>query len=410
MRLIFINRYFHPDLSATAQLLSDLAFYLAARGHDVSVLTSRQAYGDAAADYPTRETIRGVQVIRCRGTRFGRANLLGRALDYLSFYVSVFAGALKIARAGDIVVATTDPPLLGLVLQPAVRLRRAKLVNWLHDMFPEIAAHSPVHGLGTGVIRLLQSARNRNCRAATCNVVLGQRMYEYLRTQSVPVGRLEIIPNWAPEGLLPFTLQTNLLRADWHLAEKFVVGYAGNMGRVHEFETLLGAAQRLQHEPQIAFLFVGGGARLNAVRNRVAGLGLPNVSFQDYQPRERLAESLSVADLHVVSLNPEFEALVVPSKIYGIAAVGRPVVFIGEADGEIASLVRTHGFGHCVTCGDAQELATLIKQIAANKPDLLRMGTQATQAHRQHFAAEHTLARWEALLASLGQPSTPTAP
>src|SRR6266705_5767721 len=136
-RLIFINRYFFPDHSATSQLLSDLTFYLAASGQAVHVIASKQIYDDPEAALPDHETIGGVTVHRVASTRFGRANLPGRALDYLSFYKSMRRRLGEIAQLGDIVVAKTDPPLLSLAVAPTARKRRARLVHWLQDIYPE---------------------------------------------------------------------------------------------------------------------------------------------------------------------------------------------------------------------------------------------------------------------------------
>ena len=140
MALIFVNRFFFPDHSATSQILSDLTFHLAAAGHEVHVITSTQIYDAPDAALPRCESIKGVNVHRVASTRFGRAALPGRALDYLSFYRSARSRLDEIARAGDTVVAKTDPPLLSIMLAPTARRRGARLVNWLQDIYPETAA------------------------------------------------------------------------------------------------------------------------------------------------------------------------------------------------------------------------------------------------------------------------------
>ena len=123
-KIIFVNRYFHPDHSASSQILSDLAFYLADEGSRVRVIASRQIYDEPAVVLPARETVQGVEIVRVRTTHFGRHSSLGRIADYLSFY---FAGAfalLRHAKRGDIVVAKTDPPLLS-VLAGCIEIGRA---------------------------------------------------------------------------------------------------------------------------------------------------------------------------------------------------------------------------------------------------------------------------------------------
>src|ERR1700745_3593582 len=121
MRIIFVNRYFFPDHSATSQILSDLAFHLAGEGLEIHVITSRQTYDDADSELPSCEAINGVQVHRFASTRFGRAALPGRALDYLSFYRSAHHHLSALARPGDTVVVKTDPPLLSVALARIIR-------------------------------------------------------------------------------------------------------------------------------------------------------------------------------------------------------------------------------------------------------------------------------------------------
>ena len=136
MRVIFVNRFFHPDHSATSQLLSDLAFALAEAGLAVSVIASRQLYDDAARRLPARETVAGVCVRRVPSSRVGRRHLVGRALDYLSFYVSAAWCLWRCVRPGDVVIAKTDPPMLSALAVPIARRNGAHAVNWLQDIFP----------------------------------------------------------------------------------------------------------------------------------------------------------------------------------------------------------------------------------------------------------------------------------
>src|SRR5690606_14713616 len=130
-RVIFLNRFFHPDLSATSQMLSDLAFGLAERGYDVQVITSRLRYDDPTARMPAREIIRGVRVHRIWTSGFGRHNLWGRGIDYLSFYASALRACVRTLRPGYILVAKTDPPMISVIGAIAARLLGAPLVNWL---------------------------------------------------------------------------------------------------------------------------------------------------------------------------------------------------------------------------------------------------------------------------------------
>jgi colanic acid biosynthesis glycosyl transferase WcaI len=248
-RLIFVNRYFFPDHSATSQILSDLTFHLAAIGHEVHVITSRQLYDDSRAALPESENINGVQVHRLASTRFGRAALSRRALDYLSFYRSVRRHLHAVAHTGDIVIAKTDPPLLSLMLERTVRDRGMHLVNWLQDIYPETAAILGVPLIRGPVSVLLTALRNRNLRNVDAAVAVGELMAGRILGIGVPAERVHVIANWCDDKTIrPAAGDDNPLRETWHLSGKFVVGYSGNLGRAHDFETVLAAAERLRNE------------------------------------------------------------------------------------------------------------------------------------------------------------------
>ncbi len=395
MKTIFINRFFHPDHSATSQMLSDLAFGLATQGHEIHVITSRQRYDNPAADLPPDEAINGVRIHRVRTPRFGRGNLLGRALDYLGFYVAASTRLLRLARRDDVIVAKTDPPLISVPAALVARLRGARLINWLQDLFPEVARALGVRGLPYGALTAL---RDWSLRRAEHNVVIGERMAGLLRDRGIPPGQIHLIPNWADgEAIRPVAAADNPLRRDWQLDDKFVVGYSGNLGRAHEFDTILQAATLLAEEPHIRFLFIGDGAQAQRVREAATTHCLDNILFRPYQPRERLHLSLSASDVHLVVLRPELEGLIVPSKYYGIAAAGRPAIFIGDTGGEIARILQDSESGYAVKSGDATGLAGVIRTLDdAGKREAL--GRRAREHFERHNRFPIALQRWRELL------------
>jgi colanic acid biosynthesis glycosyl transferase WcaI len=217
--------------------------------------------------------------------------------------------------------------------------------------------------------------------------------------------RVRIIENWADGSLVhPVTRAQNALRAAWRLADAFVVGYSGNLGRAHEFATLVGAIADVERSQSddIRWLMIGGGALQEAFAAEIAKRGLRSVVVQPYQPRERLADSLSAADVHLVSLRPEMEGLIVPSKIYGILAAGRPAVFIGDPDGEVARLIRRLDCGVTVREGDPAALAEAVRRLAANPQLAVAMGARARAAFERAHDLEAAVRAWDALLGSLG--------
>ncbi|HEX3582647.1 MAG TPA: glycosyltransferase family 4 protein [Thermoanaerobaculia bacterium] len=407
MRIVFVNRYFYPDHSATSQMLADLAFHLAARGWDVGVITSRLRYEDApssafgtfspaargrrpldasdsrpfaprsgekvpegrmrgGASLPKRETIRGVDVRRIWTTGFGRGSLLGRAIDYLTFYASAFFAMRRERKS--LIVAMTDPPLLSIVATVAA----PNVLNWVQDLFPEVAQH-----LGVKVPRFVNRIRDWSLRRARVNVALGEAMAKKIAGKSV------VQHNWAGADLT----QAGSLR----YTGEFVVGYSGNLGRAHEFETMLAAARAL---PDIRFDIAGGGAQLDRVRANAPA----NVTFRDYAPREKLGESLSSASVQLVSLLPALEGLIVPSKFYGILAVGRPVIFIGARDSELAQLIGEHGCGYAVEPGDAAGLIAAIDNLSQDRAHAVELGRRGRALYDARFTPDIAFANWERIL------------
>ena len=401
-RVIFVNRFFYPDLSATSQILTDLAFYLAGCGMDVAVVTGRQRYTDAAAPLAPREHVNGVDIIRVATTEFGRTRLLGRAFDYASFYVSAFWKLTSLLRRSDIVVAKTDPPLLSILVALATASRGARQINWLQDLFPEVALVLAPGLLSERTARVAQAARDWSLRRAELNVVLGKHMLRRVQALGVRDERLIVIPNWADDrAIRPVEHAHNPLRTAWGLDGKFVVGYSGNLGRAHEFRTIMKAAALLKERRDIVFLIIGGGAQLENVRNFAAVFGLQNIVEQPYQPRERLPLSLGAADLHLITLRPALEGLIVPSKFYGIAAAARAVAFVGDQDGEIASHIRRIDCGRCFAVGDERGLADFIIRLAEEGDECRRMGRNARRSLELEWSQATALEQWRNALLCL---------
>jgi colanic acid biosynthesis glycosyl transferase WcaI len=408
-RIIFFNRFFYPDHSATSELLSDVAFALAERGFKVSVVASRQRYDAAKADLAASETVRSVEIKRVWTSRRGRSQLGGRSIDYLTYYASAAWHLLRSAQRGDVIVAKTDPPLLSVVLAPLAMLKGAHRVNWLQDVFPEVAERLGAGGfIGRQLARVARPIRNWSLRSATLNVAVGEGMAAYLMEQRIPRRLITVINNWADASLIrPHDEQENELRRAWIPAGRFVVCYAGNLGRAHDMDTILSAMTLLQDRgvispaaaaARVLFLFVGGGAKRPTLEREAVRRGLTNFRMRPYQPKVRLSETLGLGDVHLVSLDPRLEGLVVPSKFYGIAAAARPILFVGSPLGEIARAIAHHRCGYSAAPGDGEALADRILELAGNPRIRADMGARARQAYEAHWDKEQALAKWEAVL------------
>ena len=401
-RIVFVNRYYDPDRSATSQMLTDLARGLARRGFNVHVVASRQLYDEPGTRLVPDETLFGVRVHRVATTRFGRNRLLGRAMDYASFFLTCAAMLLKLLRPGDVLVAKTDPPLLSILAAPIAKAKRAALINWQQDVFPEVASHLGANPLPRWLDSLLRRLRDASLRAARMNVLIGCRMREYLAARGIPVSKLCVIENWADDrAIQPKPTGASGLRARLGLLDRFVVCYSGNLGRAHEFETLLGAADALKEDPAFMFLIIGSGAKMEALKRGVATRALGNFCFLPYQPRDTLEDSLAAADVHIVSLLPALEGLIVPSKVYGILAAGRPLIFIGDTDGDIVRVIERGQCGRVVRAGESTALRDALRNLAMEPEALAQMGARARRLLCEEYSLQRALERWVALIESL---------
>ncbi len=397
--IVFTNRFFYPDGSATSQLLSDLAFALARSGFSVSVVCSRRRYDQPGPPLPSHELIQGVEVHRVWTTALGRDRLVGRALDYLTFYLSSAVALLRVLKRGDTVVAKTDPPLLSIMAMMAARIRGAALVNWLQDLFPEVASALGANPLPKPLDVAIKRCRDWSLRAAHTNVVIGARMHDHLARLGVAPSTIRTIENWAElDPAPPKPSAQSALRAQLGLEGAFIVGYSGNLGRAHDWQTLLDAAVALRAEPKIIFLMIGGGAGMRSLRAAVHGLALQSFRFLPYQPREQLGDVLSAADAHWVSLVPAAEGLIVPSKFYGILAAGRPVAFIGDPGGELARAIGEGGCGACVAIGDGAGLAQILREWKDNPSLREQLGMNARRSYVDRYCAERAFDAWRRVL------------
>lgn len=392
-------------------MTSDLAFRLARAGVRVSVVTSRQLYENSGANLPAFECVEGVNIHRVTTASLGRGNLIGRGVDYTSFHLAAGAKLLSVLSSGDVVVAETDPPMISVVVSRAAQLRRAHMVNWLQDVFPEVAEALGMSLQWAWLGKALMSIRDASLRRAVANIVLGERMREHLIARNLDPRRIRVIPNWSDtRKVAPVPTQQSRTRHGLSLDDKFVVGYSGNLGRAHEFETLLGAARLLRKDSRFAFLLTGSGAKVPALRQAVAADRLNNFHFLPLQPAELLQDSLAASDVHVISLLPELEGLIVPSKLYGILAAGRPSVFIGAADGEVAKVIREHQCGITVSVADSEGLARELISMLDRPSHVAQMGRNARSVAESHYTAERAAQSWQQLLAAiapaaLGAPS-----
>jgi len=396
MRVLAINQFYAPDHAATSQLLTELCEDLARAGDEVTVIASRGTYlgGEKLLAAEIRA---GVRVVRPWATSLGKATVARRLADYLSFWSTAVARAAAEARP-DVMLVLSSPPMIAAGGVLVAGLRGVPIVTWVQDVYPDVAVAfgviSAKHPAATG-FAVLQRATYRAARRV---VALSAGMAERLEAQGAARERLRVIPNWADgRALRPLAHADNPFRREHDLEGRFVAMYSGNLGVGHDVATFIGAARLLaKRRPEVLLLFIGDGSRRAEAEELARGLG--NVRFLGYQPYAALRQSLSAADVHLISLREGLEGLLVPSKLYGALASGRPVLYVGPRACEVARVVRDYDVGWEGRPGDVEGLAAAIEGAAAKPGWCEERGARARAVFEAEFDRAIAVGRWRRVL------------
>jgi colanic acid biosynthesis glycosyl transferase WcaI len=395
-RLLVLNQYYWPGLEATAYLLSELCAALA-EDYDVTVITGRLAIPRAD---PGKTRHDGVQVVRVRSTAFDRSRLFLRALNYATYLLSSLRAGLFSPRP-DAVLCMTDPPVIADVALLVARRFRAPLVVVSQDVFPEIAVE--LKRLEEGLlVALLRSLIGFYLRRADRVVAIGDAMQRRLEAKGAPRERIRVIPNWVDTEAIRPAPKDNEWSRGQELADRFVVMHSGNVGHAQNLDALVRSTTFLRDLDDLVVAVIGGGARYAQLVELAELLEADAVRFFGYQPRETLSLSLSSADVHVVGLARGLSGYVVPSRLYGILAAGRPVIVAADAESETAQVVERERCGVVVPPGRPELLAETIRAAYDGTLDLEAMGRSAREYVVREADRTVAFARYRGLLGELG--------
>jgi glycosyltransferase involved in cell wall biosynthesis len=369
MKVLILNQAFYPDVVSTAQHASDLARGLTQARHEVTVICNSRGYDDPKLRFPNQETWSGVKIVRVRSTGFGKSSKWRRAADFGTFMASCAFRLWSLSQF-DVVVAMTSPPLISFLATLAVPGRARSLVFWSMDLNPDEAIAAGWLRDKSPVARLLSRMLLHSLQRADRIVVLDRFMKDRVQAKGIPAEKVLVVPPWSHDDRVRFDPRgREEFRALYNLSRRFVVMYSGNHSPCHPLETLLQAAERLADREDIAFCFIGGGSEFLKVQERARDRGMQNVVCLPYQPLEKLAASLSGADLHVVVMGNNYVGIVHPCKIYNVLAANRAFLYIGPSESHVRDIIRQAGPEAYVSVhGD-------VEGVVANILHALRCGT-----------------------------------
>ena len=395
IRLLVLNQYYWPGFEATAHLFADLCDMLA-EDFDITVVTGRVR---DRPDLPRRELRNGVEIIRVDSAAYDRTRLSRRSLNYLTYLVKGLRIGLGVPRP-DIVLCGTDPPIAGdLGLMLAWR-HRAPLIVISEDVFPEIAV--ALNRLQSrSLVALLGLLVRLYLRRADRVIAIGETMRQRLAAKGARPDRLRVIPNWTDINALRPQPSANAWSEEHGLADGFVVMHSGNVGHAQDLDSLIRAATLLRDIKELKVVIIGTGARRAELIALADVLETDCVNFLEFQPRDRLPETLATAQVHVVGLARGLAGYVVPSRLYGVLAAGRPIIAAAEEASETAQLVRRVGCGIVVPPGDPLRLAEAIRACRDGDYPLDEMGRRAREYAEAELDRSVAVQRYKAMLTEI---------
>lgn len=377
---LIISQVYVPDPASVGQHIADAAAEMARRGYRVIVYASARGYDDPSKKYPSREFRDGVDVRRLPLSSFGKSSIAVRLLAQWLFLLQAMVRALFTRGLRGIMVSTS-PPFCGIAGVIISRLRGVPVKYWLMDLNPDQMIAMKKITATSLQARLFDAFNSAILRRASDVVVLDRFMGERVRRKLDVREKTHTMPPWPHEDKLEsLPHDENPFRKEHGLDGKFVVMYSGNHSPANPIRTLLDAAERLQDDPRLVVMCIGGGGGKKEVEERVAK-GVKNIRSLPYQPFDRIRFSLSAADVHVVSIGDEVVGIVHPCKVYGAMAVSRPILLLGPSPSHVSDLIQKYRVGWQVRHGDVDGAVGVLREMmAAPRAELEEMGRRAVAA------------------------------
>jgi glycosyltransferase involved in cell wall biosynthesis len=404
-RVWIATEIYYPEETSTGYILTRLAEGLAGVAR-VAVLCAQPSYERRGMRAPHRERVNGVDIVRVAHPRFDRNRLLGRGVNVLVVTARIFLRALLEFRRGDVVIVVTNPPALPFATHLAARIRGAAVALLVHDLYPEAAILAGVLRPTSPLARLWRRATDWLTRRVDRIVVLGRDAAELIAAR-LPDGdaRVRIIGNWADtDDVRPADPGANAMLREAGLDDRFVLGYVGNMGRVHDIEMLLAAARTLRAtEPDVHLLFVGSGAKARLVTQAAAE---PESNVTMLGPRDRGEQDvfLNACHVSVMSLTTGMAGVGVPSRLYNALAAGRPMIAAVDAESEPGRVLREEEVGLVTPPGDATAFVRAVQRLRADSAFAREAGVRARRAAVERFGFDKVLAAYVALVEEMRRP------
>jgi colanic acid biosynthesis glycosyl transferase WcaI len=391
-RVWIVSELYYPELTSTGYFLTGIAEGLTA-DYDVSVLCGQPSYWAKGTRAPTSEIRNDVHVRRCPATTLDKNKLVFKIVNLITISSSIFFSALFRFRAGDIVIAVTNPPLLPYLALLACRVNGGRFVLLVHDVYPEIFIRLDILTAQSILVRLLDWVSRWLYNSADRIIVLGRDMRELVvRKLKDPQERVVIAANWGDtEAVYPCERSGNQLLEKLSLKGRFVVQYCGNIGRTHGIKDIVEAAELLVSDPEYHFLLIGWGAKKQWAIEQKRARKLENLTVLDPLERSEFCDGLNACDVALIAFSRGMSGISVPSRMYNVLAAGKPLLAVSDDDSELAAVVQEEEIGWVIPPGRPDLIVSALREAKANPERLHAMGERARQAAEKKYTRSHIL-------------------
>ena len=388
--LVILSQYFYPSQASTSQLMTDLGSGLADRNYDVRVYTGTPS---------SSPELNKVQITRSPDPLQSSKSILGKLVSSLFFLVgSLFYIIFKVDKKDSLLIAS-NPPYSGIIGIVFKFLKGGKYYFLLQDVFPESAILSGIIKPETKLIFFLNKLIYLVCQNSEKTIILSESMKKLMECKYPNLRNLCIIENWSIENIPLSIKENNSFANEYGLDKKFTVLYSGNIGRLHDIETLAETIKFLNTEqPDIQFVFIGDGAKLKLLKDYQEKFTLNNLLLLPFQPRELLSQTLTACDVALVSLVQGAESIVAPCKLYGMLASGRAIVSISEENSYIDNLLKSGDCGINCPPGNCEQLADILQKLSISPEKVKTMGLNSHKLYLEKYTLNRALEEYEAVL------------
>ena len=362
-KIWIISELYYPTLNSTGYYMTEIAEYLALKGHRVEVITTNLAYNKSSISNVKNEVINNVSIHRVLLKQIDKNNFTSRIFRLLSSSVKLFCKSINLISKGDEVLIVTNPAFM-IILMPL--LKKLKRVNYrilVHDIFPEnLAAINKINSKSF-IYKLLKIIFDKSYSHAINCISIGRDMSEIIKSKVGDRSEIKLIPNWSETDLVfPRNKKETKLLIDLNITNKFIFQFAGNLGHAQGLDNIFEAIDLVKN-PNIHFMFIGSGAKENIIKEKARTSKLKNITHVDFMDRSQQNNFLNACDVSIVTLNDGMFGLGVPSKCYNIMAVNKPILLVAEENSEVGLYIKEFNIGWIIEPNEPLILAKTFEHL-----------------------------------------------